>query len=262
MLELADREGLEALELGSQGDLEQGESVVALGYPAGASLGAELSSTAGIVSIVRSSLRLPLADSPQFPNLVQTDAALNSGNSGGPLVDELGQLVGVNTAVLAEQGGAPSQGQGYAIGVDRVKEVLPQLRRGRSRGWFGAGLSVLPASQQRSVNLPTGIATINAVPATAAARARVGTGLVTAVNGIKLESNLPSYCDAVSNVPSGSQARLSACCGPADGDRRSASASSDLAAPGARLPAPWPRATPPAPKPSRRFSPNAATASR
>ena len=61
---------------------------------------------------------------------MQTDAALNPGNSGGPLIDEHKELVGVNTATLTSIGGQPIQGQGYAIGVDRVKEVTaPAARR-------------------------------------------------------------------------------------------------------------------------------------
>ena len=57
------------------------------------------------------------------------------GNSGGPLVDREGRLVGVNTAILTSIGDAPIQGQGYAIGVDRVKEIVDGLREGKSKGW-------------------------------------------------------------------------------------------------------------------------------
>ena len=92
-------EGLEdrrAIPLGRQADVQQGDQVVALGYPASASGGEELTSTAGVVSSVRTPLRIPAPDQPRFTNLVQTDAALGPGNSGGPLVGGGGRLVGIN----------------------------------------------------------------------------------------------------------------------------------------------------------------------
>src|SRR5436190_8138112 len=140
VLRVGDHSGMETFPLGSQKDLKQGEQVVAVGYPASASLDDNLTSTAGVVSRVQSSFLAPAPDAPSYPNVVQTDAALNPGNSGGPLIDERKKLVGVNTATLTSIDKAPIQGQGYAIGVDRVKEVVSTLRTGHSRGWAGFGL--------------------------------------------------------------------------------------------------------------------------
>src|SRR5436190_7488454 len=117
VLKASDAKGLKTMALGSQKDLGEGDSVVAVGYPANASLKDNLTSTAGVVSVVRSSFRFPTPDSPQYPNMIQTDAALSPGNSGGPLLDQDKKLVGMNTAVLTDIGGQPVQGQGYAIGV-------------------------------------------------------------------------------------------------------------------------------------------------
>ena len=181
LLKADETEGLEPLPLGSGADLRQGERVVALGYPANLSLGEDISSTAGVISVVTSSERLPVPDSPTFEDLVQTDAPLNPGNSGGPLVNEEGKLVGVNTAILTELGGQPIQGQGYAIGVDRVKEVVAELRRGRSAGWFGTGLVVPPRASQRRERL-RGILATGAVPGTSGFENRLEGALVDAAS--------------------------------------------------------------------------------
>ena len=132
--------GLRSLPLGDQSDLEQGETVVAVGYPANASTEESLTSTTGVVSVVRTAYREPALDVPRYPNVVQTDAAINPGNSGGPLVDLEARLVGVSSAgrTLASDGRV-IQGQSYAIGVDRVKQVVSILRTGRSIGWTGLG---------------------------------------------------------------------------------------------------------------------------
>ena len=96
MLEVADPEGLEALPLGSQADLAQGDQVNVIGYPGNELTNfaaTPLQSTTGTVSVVEESLqsRSEAAasdpDSRRYPNLIQTDAAINHGNSGGPLVD-------------------------------------------------------------------------------------------------------------------------------------------------------------------------------
>src|SRR5207248_8327799 len=115
VLKITDTSGMKTMQLGSQKGLSEGDNVVALGYPANASLNDNLTSTAGVVSVVRSSFRFPTPDSPQYPNMIQTDAALSPGNSGGPLIDDHKKLVGMNTAILVGIGGEPVQGQGYAI---------------------------------------------------------------------------------------------------------------------------------------------------
>lgn len=207
LLKTDETEGLETLPLGSGSDLQQGEPVVAIGYPANLSLGEDISSTAGVISVVTSSERLPVPNSPTFDDLVQTDAPLNPGNSGGPLVNADGALVGVNTAILTELGGQPIQGQGYAIGVDRVKEVVSELRRGRSAGWFGTGLVVPPRAAQRRERL-RGVLATGAVPGTGGFESGLEGALVTGVDGRRVDSDLQSYCDAVEDVNSGDSAVL------------------------------------------------------
>src|SRR4051794_199200 len=192
VLAVSDHSGMENFPLGSQGDLKQGEQVVAVGYPASASLDDELSSTAGVVSRVQGSFRAPAADAPSYPNVVQTDAALNPGNSGGPLIDEQKHLVGVNTATLTSVGGQPIQGQGYAIGVDRVKELIGGLRAGHSQGWAGFGLEFLKGRK--------GILAVPMGGETAVS------GLISQINGARVGSTFAGYCDAVRSIASGQTA--------------------------------------------------------
>jgi S1-C subfamily serine protease len=208
VLRVSDTKGLKTMPLGSQKGLNEGESVVAIGYPANASLRDNLTSTAGVVSVVRSSFRFPTPDSPQYSNMIQTDAALSPGNSGGPLVDDHKQLVGVNTAILTGIGGEPVQGQGYAIGVDRVKQLMPDLRRGRSHGWAGFAIAAPKKGELAGKHLPPGVFIGAALPGTPAYAAglRQAPVLVTRINGLRLQPAIASYCDAVREVAPGQTA--------------------------------------------------------
>jgi S1-C subfamily serine protease len=158
VLRLREYKNLKEMPLGSQDDLEQGEPVVALGFPLNTSLQDRLVATSGIVSQVKTPWREPSGpDFPIFKNVVQTDAAINPGNSGGPLVNRDGELVGVNVATVTG-----SQNENYAVGVDRVKQIVEDLKTGDSRGWNGMnfkfGLRGFP-----------GMANLGAVPGTQAA---------------------------------------------------------------------------------------------
>jgi putative serine protease PepD len=203
--------GLRSLTLGDQSSLEQGETVVAVGYPANASAEASLTSTTGVVSIARTAYREPALDVPRYSNVVQTDAAINPGNSGGPLVDLGARLVGVNSAARTlSEDGRVIQGQNYAIGVDRVKEIIAVLRAGRSIGWSGLGFDYLSERDARDRHAQ-GLVALGAVPGTSAHRAGLGDGssLVVGVNGMPVGNSLAGYCDAVSGLRSGDRVTFS-----------------------------------------------------
>jgi S1-C subfamily serine protease len=139
VLQVQDKSGLKQFKLVDQSKLRRGEDVVAVGYP---EIGAgfetvELVGTTGVVSVPKTTFPpIPISETTQvgpYQNVVQTDAAINPGNSGGPLVNHQNELVGVNSAGRQQnEGGTAIQGQNYAIGTDRVKEIVPELIQSRS----------------------------------------------------------------------------------------------------------------------------------
>lgn len=207
VLKVDDTEGLEALPLGEQGSLEEGEPVVAVGFPGNATTEEELSSTAGVVSIAQTELEPAGPEFPFYENVIQTDAALNPGNSGGPLLGDDKEVVGVNTVIGIGADGIPAQGQGYAIGIDRAKEVLGDLRAGRSRSWFGTGI-FSPTPEEKKAGA-SGIVATFAVPGTASEESGFEGGVVSAVDGERVDGSLVSYCDATEDLKSGDEATLS-----------------------------------------------------
>jgi S1-C subfamily serine protease len=122
-----DARALTPLQLGNSDRVRVGDSVVAIGNP----LGYERSVTAGIVSALHRPLTAP--NDFTIDDVIQTDAAINSGNSGGPLIAANGKVIGVNTAIATGTTGARGNiGIGFAVPVNTVRDVASQLiDRGR-----------------------------------------------------------------------------------------------------------------------------------
>ena len=116
----ADAPTLAPLPLGESATLREGEPVTAIGNP----LGLSFTVTSGIVSATGRNLRSP--NGMVIPNGIQTDAAINSGNSGGPLIDSAGDVIGVNTQIITQSGG--SQGLGFAVPIETAERVMEQLK--------------------------------------------------------------------------------------------------------------------------------------
>ena len=135
---------LEAAPLGNSDELRVGEWVCAIGNP----LGYVHSVTVGVVSFVGRKLFDASLD-----DYIQTDAAINFGNSGGPLINARGQVVGINSALSSR-----ASNIGFAVPINQAVAILPQLKaRGRvSRGFIGVVLTDVTPDLQRSLNLSVG----------------------------------------------------------------------------------------------------------
>jgi S1-C subfamily serine protease len=125
-------EDLVVLPLGNSSNLEVGDPVVAIGNP----FGLQRTVTTGIVSALQRQINAPSGFS--ISNVIQTDASINRGNSGGPLLDAQGRVIGINSQI-ATGGGEGSVGIAFAVPVDTAKKLLPQLRAGEDieRAYLG-----------------------------------------------------------------------------------------------------------------------------
>src|SRR5688572_18391377 len=141
LIKVDGQRGLPVAPLGDSSTLRMGEWVVAIGDP----LGYEHSVTVGVVSYIGRKLFDASLDS-----YIQTDAAINFGNSGGPLINTRGQVIGINAAISAR-----GSSIGFAVPINIATAIIPQLRaRGRvSRGYIGVALRNLDADLQRSHKL-------------------------------------------------------------------------------------------------------------
>lgn len=170
LLKIDSDKPLPEVKWGNSDKVRIGEQVFAIGNP----LGVGQSVSAGIVSGLNRNIRL----SP-FDDFIQTDAAINHGNSGGPLVDMKGEVIGVNTAIISP-GDTGSIGIGFAIPANDARYVIDQLRRfGRVQlGWLGTTTQELTTDMAESVGLAKarGVIVASVVPDTAAAKAGLHEG--------------------------------------------------------------------------------------
>ncbi len=162
---------------GNSNDVEPGEWVVAMGNPFG--LGGTV--TAGIVS----ALGRNIGDGP-YDQFIQTDAPINEGNSGGPLFNLQGQVIGINTAIISPSGG--SVGIGFAIPSNTVRTIVAELRRSGhvTRGYLGVAAQPITPAMQQALHLPSqdGALIASVESGTPADRAGLHPGeVITAVDG-------------------------------------------------------------------------------
>lgn len=139
-----DPEGLDLkpVRLGTSGNLKVGQFAIAMGSPSGLT---GSFSYGHITALDREDLDLPLT--LRFQKFIQTDAAINLGNSGGPLCNIDGEVIGVNVAIVGR-----ANSLGFAIPIDRVKEVVPQLIEiGKFvRGWLGVSISSIEVAARNA----------------------------------------------------------------------------------------------------------------
>ncbi|MBR1192957.1 trypsin-like peptidase domain-containing protein [Bradyrhizobium sp. AUGA SZCCT0240] len=148
--------------VGSSADLKVGQAAFAIGNP----FGLDQSLTTGVISALKR--RLPTSAGREIGNMIQTDAAVNPGNSGGPLLDSAGRLIGVTTAIISPSGS--NAGIGFAIPVDTVNRVVPELiQKGRVPT---PGIGIVAANEAVATRLGIeGVVVVRAMPGSPAATA-------------------------------------------------------------------------------------------
>lgn len=178
-----DARGLKALEFAELDEVEIGQDVVAMGYALdlGGGESGGFSVTRGIVS--QKNRAINERSSAAIFGSIQTDAAINHGNSGGPLLDLYGRVVGVNTAIAPDPTtGEQAPGIGFAVGSDIVKAIYEQLRaQGRvNRGYLGIqGFEALRPAVARQLGIPAdegGVVVQSVVPGGPVAQAGLRDG--------------------------------------------------------------------------------------
>ncbi len=198
-VEKPDRE-FPALVLGDSDAARVGEWVMAVGNP----LGMDHTVTVGVVSA--KGRVLGISDT-SFENFIQTDAAINFGNSGGPLVDERGQVIGINTAISAR-----GQNLGFAVPIDTARLILPQLRKHGKvvRGYLGVTVGKVDQKIQEAFGLPArkGAFVQDVMAGHAADKAGIKHGdVIVAVNG-KPTDTTRELIDVISSYPPGTRVKL------------------------------------------------------
>ncbi len=171
---------LPTVPLGSSDNLKVGEWVAAIGSP----FGLEHTVTAGIVSA-----KGRVIGSGPYDDFIQTDASINPGNSGGPLINMQGEVVGINTMIIA--GG---NGIGFAIPIDQAKDIIAQLKTGGevTRGWLGVTIQDLKGDMAEYYGLKgkSGVLVASVVPGDPADRAGIQPkDIITEVDGKKVTTS-------------------------------------------------------------------------
>jgi serine protease Do len=177
-----DEKNLPAITFADSKKARAGDIVLAVGNP----FGLRQTVTMGIISAIGRG-GMGIVD---YENFIQTDAAINMGNSGGALVDIRGELLGINTAIFSRSGG--NQGVGFAIPANLARDVMQSLReKGRVvRGYIGASVQPLTPELAEAMKLkaqPTGALVGEVAPKSPSEKAGIKTGdVITAVNGKKV----------------------------------------------------------------------------
>ena len=190
--------GLPTAELGDSSQLRVGQLVVAIGNP----LGFQTTVTAGVISALGRTLRTQTGR--LIENVIQTDAALNPGNSGGPLVDSRGRVIGINTAIIAG-----SQGICFSIPINTAKWIASQLiRDGRvRRSYLGISGQTIALDRRLIVRYrlkgSTGVMVTEVQPDSAAANAGLKPGDIIILLGNKPIASLDDLQLVLSRHPVG-----------------------------------------------------------
>ncbi len=180
LIKIKTENSLPVLKLGNSDALKVGQWVVAIGSP----FGLEHTVTAGIVSA-----KGRVIGSGPYDDYIQTDASINPGNSGGPLLNMNGEVIGINTIIIA--GG---QGIGFAIPINLAKGIVEQLKKygDVTRGWVGITIQDLPAdlSNYLGIEGKKGVLVSDVIPGDPADKAGIKPkDIITEINGQNIDSS-------------------------------------------------------------------------
>ena len=180
LLKIKNEERLPAAEFDDSDKSKIGDWVIAIGNP----FGLEQTVTAGIISA-----KGRVIGAGPFDDFIQTDASINQGNSGGPLFNLNGKIVGINTAIVVD-----GQGIGFAVPINLVKSVLPDLKsKGRVvRGWIGISVEDIPAVGTKNIPARTiaGAVVADVFKGEPAASVGLAVGdIITEINGKKVNNS-------------------------------------------------------------------------
>jgi serine protease Do len=171
---------LPAIEFGDSSQMQPGDWVMAIGNP----FNLAHTVSVGVISALERPFSVAEGRSAQ---VLQTDAAINPGNSGGPLLNVRGEVIGINTAIIADGRQSGNIGIGFAIPINTVRELLPQLRTGKiTRGRIGIGVEAVSRDAVEEFGLKDrkGAVVKTVTPGSAASRAGFEPGdVVTLYNG-------------------------------------------------------------------------------
>jgi serine protease Do len=202
LLKIDTNQELPYIRLGDSERIRKGDWAVAIGNP----FAFENTLTVGVISAKGRSLGLS-PETSSFENFIQTDAAINFGNSGGPLLNIAGEVVGINTAIR----GGGAQGIGFATPINTAKTLLPQLKKGKvTRGYLGMNIADVNEEYREAFGLSEARgALVQAVtPGKPAAKAGIRNGdVVVEVDGKPIRNNR-ELIDTISYLPVGTEVKI------------------------------------------------------
>lgn len=198
LLKVDAKKSLPFLTFGNSDQLKVGEWLLAIGNP----FGLDHTVTAGILSAKNRNIH-----AGPFDNFLQTDASINPGNSGGPLLNMAGQVVGINTAIIAS-----GQGIGFAIPSNMAAKIIDQIKSGKkiSRGWIGVSIQDVEENTAKALgmNEAKGALVGNVMENEPAAKGGVKDGdIILAVDGKNIE-DASALLRAIADKAPGSKAVL------------------------------------------------------
>ena len=202
LLKIAADQPLPSIRLGDSDRIRKGDWAIAIGHP----FTFENTLTVGVISAKGRSLGLS-PETQSFENFIQTDAAINFGNSGGPLLNIAGEVVGINTAIR----GGGAQGIGFATPVNTAKTLLPQLKEGKVvRGYLGMSIGDVTEEIREAFNLSEarGALVQSVDPGKPADKAGIRHGdVVVDVDGKPIRNNR-ELIDYISYLPVGTEVKV------------------------------------------------------